>query len=128
MAYRFEYGPSFKRQITRQDGSWINITFNREEKYNPFTDRDMELIHRGLENCYRRNQGFVNLLGCVGFSLQVINNFHISGHDTQPHINFRLHNFLEGGIRDERIFHAYFDPNGDISSVTFVTNVFNFNC
>jgi len=126
MAYRFEYGSSFRRQITKPDGSWVNISFNRDEKYNPFTERDMELIHRAIENCYRRNQGFVNLLSRVGYSLQIVKNFHISVDDIQPHINFRLHNFLEGGIKDERVYHAYFDPNGDISNITFITNVLNF--
>ena len=124
MAYRFEYGLNFRRSITRSDGTWVNLTFNRDEKYNPFTERDIEIIHRSLENCYRKNQGFVNLLSGVGIAFVVLNNFHLSHGDIHPHINFRLHNFLEGGTSDDRVYHAYFDPNGNICSITYVTNVF----
>lgn len=126
MSYRFEYSSTFKRQITKTDGSWVNITFNRDERYNPFTERDIELIHRAFDNCYHRNQGFVNLLSRVGYSMQVLKNFHLSEGDVMPHINFRFHNFFEGGIKDERVYHAYFDGNGEIASITFLTNIMAF--
>lgn len=122
-AFRFEYGPSFRRQIDKLDGTWVNVTFAREEKYNPFTERDMEIIHRALQMLYIKNKGFSDLLSRKGFSLSVVNNFHVSGGDMFPHINFKLHNFFEGESQDDRCFHAYFDHNGYICSVTYITNV-----
>ena len=126
MSFTFKYSPSFKRQIKRVDGSWFNITFNYNTERNSFLREHEEHIHRAFTNLYYMNTNFRMLVDGTGevpnrVSIAVINNFHQTGEETHPHINFQFkYQYYQ---TQEIMYHAYFDPNGEIYRVTHVVEV-----
>ena len=119
----FKYSPTFKRQIRRPDGSWINITFNNAEQRNPFMRENEEHIHRAFTNLYLYNNNFRFLIDGGEFvqykaSIAVIKNFHQGVEEANPHINFKFHNHPT-----DTTYHAYFDTNGEICRVSYVVDV-----